>query len=234
MIKHWKVLSTIMLATLLATACGSEEVDKKGGGSDQTGYETPIENDSKEVINDEIISTDLQFSDGYYTFSLKNITDKNVDLTFSSTQEYEYQIKDSNDNVVYTYSMDKMFGQQIVEKTLTAGEEFLINVDVDVFSTLEAGTYVLEIWSMALEAENLSSKIDITLEEVASNIEGTFVGQIDNNSVEIIDADGNPKAYRLTASSKEFISSLKTDEKVSYSYFKQNGQLFLTMINVIQ
>ncbi|WNF38668.1 BsuPI-related putative proteinase inhibitor [Bacillaceae bacterium IKA-2] len=233
MIKHWKILSTFLLATILTTACGSGEIDKKVGGDNQTGYETPIENDS-EIINDEVISSVLEFSDGFYTFTLKNISEKDIDLTFSSTQEYEYQIKDDTGNVVYTYSMDKMFGQMMVEKTLTAGEEISINVDVDIFSSLEAGTYTLEIWSVALEAENLSSKVDIIIEEAASNIEGEYVGKIDSNSIEIIDADGNPKAYRLTASTNEFISSLKTGEKVSYSYFKQNDQLFLTMITSIQ
>lgn len=196
MMKHWKIFSTILLATILTTACGSGKIDKKVGGDNQTGYETPIENDS-EVINEDIISTELDFSDGFYTFTLKNISDKDVDLTFSSTQEYEYQIKDDTGNVVYTYSMDKMFGQMIVEKTLTAGEEYRIDVDVDIFSSLEAGTYTLEVWLVALETENLSSKIDITLEETASNIEGEYVGQIDNNSVENTDLDGNPKAYPI-------------------------------------
>ncbi|QOY35527.1 BsuPI-related putative proteinase inhibitor [Anaerobacillus isosaccharinicus] len=232
--KHWKVLSAITLATLITAACGSNDVDQKVGGDNQTGYETPDENDSKEVINEEDVSADLQFSDGYYTFTLKNTSDKNIDFTFSSTQEYEYQIKDQSDNVVYTFSMDKMFGQQVVEKTLASGESEVINVDVNVFSSLQPGTYTLEIWSMALEAENLSSKIEFTLDEVANNLEGTYVGQIDNNSVEIIDEDGNPKAFRLTGFTNEFITSLEAEEKVNYSYYKQNEQLFLTAIHSAQ
>ncbi|MCT8138341.1 hypothetical protein H1D32_11620 [Anaerobacillus sp. CMMVII] len=190
--KYWKVLSAIALATILVTACGSGEVDQKTGSGDQTGYETPSEKDGNEVvINKDVVSTHLQFSDGYYTFSLENVTDKDVDLTFSSSQEYEYQIKDASGSAVYTYSMDKMFLQQIIEKTLTPTEGYVINVDVEAFSTLQPGTYTLEIWSVALEADGLSEEIEFTLEEVGNNIEGTFVGQIDNNSVEIIDAKGS-------------------------------------------
>lgn len=232
--KHWKILSAITLATIITAACGSGEVDQKVGGDDKTGYETPNDNENKEVITTEVVSTDLQFSDGFYTFTLKNNSDQDVDLTFSSSQEYEFQIKDSSGTIIYTYSMDKMFLQQIVEKKLTPGEEYVMSVDVEAFSSLEAGTYTLEIWSMAKEAEGLSSKVEVTLEEVGSNIEGSYVGQIDNNSVEIIDADGNPKAFRLTASSKDFIELLETDTKISYSFYKKDGQLFLTVINPIQ
>jgi hypothetical protein len=231
--KHWKVLSAITLATILATACGSGEVEQKVGGGDQTGYETPGE-DEKEVINDEVVKTDLQFSDGYYTFTMTNTSDKDIVLTIPSSQEYEYQLKDKAGEVVYTYSMDKMFLLMISEKTIAAGESYQMNIDVEIFPTLQADTYILEVWSMATEAENLSAKMEITLEEVGENVEGEYVGQIDNNSVEIIDADGNPKAYRLTASSQELVEFLETDAKVSYSYFKQNEQLFLTTIHSLQ
>jgi hypothetical protein len=231
--KHWKVLSAITLATILATACGSGEVEKKVGGGDQTGYETPGESE-KEVINDEVVTTDLQFSDGYYTFTLTNTSDKDIILTTTSSQEYEYQLKDKTGEVVYTYSMDKMFLQMMGEKTIAAGESYQMNIDVEIFPTLQADTYILEVWSMATEAENLSAKMEITLEEVGNNVEGEYVGQIDSNSVEIIDADGNPKAYRLTASSQELVEFLETDAKVSYSYFKQNDQLFLTTIHSFQ
>ncbi len=226
--KHWKLLSALTLATLLATACGSNEVEKTVGGSDETGYETPSD---KEISSDELIETHLQFSDGSYTFSLENVSGKELELTFSSTQEYEYQIKDSLGNLIYTYSMDKMFGQQIVEKTLAPNESYLIYVDVDILSSLQAETYTLEIWSVAQQIQDVKTEIEITLEEVASGVEGTYVGQIDNNSVEIIDSEGNPKAYRLTGITGEFIGSLEKDETVIYSYYKKNGQLFLTMIH---
>ncbi|WP_161568152.1 BsuPI-related putative proteinase inhibitor [Anaerobacillus alkaliphilus] len=229
--KHWKLLSALTLATLLATACGSNEVEKKVGGSDQTGYETPSENTDKETVSEDLVSTDIQFSDGYYTFTLKNETDKDLELTFSSSQEYEYHIKDSQGNIIYTYSMDKMFMQQIVEKTLAPGETYTMNVDVDILSSLQAETYTLEIWSMADKAQDVKTEIEFTLEEVATSLEGTYVGQIDNNSVEIKDSNGNPKAYRLTGITNEFISSLEAEDTVIYSYYKKNGQLFLTMIH---
>ncbi|WP_261178499.1 hypothetical protein [Anaerobacillus sp. CMMVII] len=41
-------------------------------------------------------------------------------------------------------------------------------------------------------------------------------------------------AFRLTASSKDLIEFLEADSTVTYSYYQQNGQLFLTMIHGIQ
>lgn len=229
--KHWKILSAISLGTFLA-ACGSSgEVDQKiGGGNDQTGYETPAENEKVDIINEEKVGADLQFVDGYFTFTLKNKSGEPIEFVFPSTQKYEYQIKDSLGNLIYTFSMDKMFGMQMVEQTLAPDEVYVMNLDVDIITSLQAETYTIEVWSVANDTD-LRDEMEFTLEEVAHNLEGTYVGQIDSNSVEIIDANGNPKAYRLTGTTNEFITSLETNDEINYSFYKKNGQLFLTMIH---
>lgn len=237
--KYWKVLSSITLAALLMTACGTggDGEETKGGGSDQSGYETPTDNqdeNNKDAVTEEQVSAEVQKIDGNYTFTLKNISVEAVDLSFSSTQEYEYHLYDEAGNHIYTYSMDKMFGEMFMEKTLSPNEEYTINVDVEVLSTLESGTYQLKIWSVALESDGLDAKMEITIDEAATQMSGTYSGQIDNNSVEIIDADGVANAYRLSDNVREFVEALKGDENIAYSYFEQDGQLILTMIDVVE
>ncbi len=160
--KYWTVFLALPLTTFFLTACNTVETDQNK--IEQPNFQTPSENENdhnKEVI-EAAISTDIQFSADNYTFKLKNISDKSVTLTYNSTQEYEYQIKDQTGNVVYTYSSDKMFGQMIVSKTLAPSEEYQMNVNTDYFSELEPGTYTLEIWSMAQGLANLKTSITFT------------------------------------------------------------------------
>ncbi|MGG3504685.1 hypothetical protein ABES58_04285 [Paenibacillus lautus] len=69
---------------------------------------------------------------------------------------------------------------------------------------------------------------------------GTYVGQIDNNSVEIETADG-PSAFRLGVGMDQVISKLQGDESVSYEYWEQPiegeeelKQLILTKLTVVE
>jgi hypothetical protein len=60
--------------------------------------------------------------------------------------------------------------------------------------------------------------------------EGTYVGQIDNNSVEI-EINGKATAYRLSEEVKASIEDLNSGAKVKFTYFKnKNGQLVITSI----
>lgn len=235
--KYWKVLSSVTLAAMLMAACGTaNQVDNNNGngGTEQPGSETPAD-DQKDIAYEEVLSPSIELKDGKYLFTLTNTSDENVDLSFSSTQEYEYMIYDKDGNHLYTYSMDKMFGEMFVEKTLAPGEEYVMEVDVAYFSNLEKGTYKLEIWSSALESDQLRAEMEFSIDEKAIiDAEGSYVGQIDNNSIEIIDSNGDPKAYRLTDETRLAISTLEKDQKVKFSYYEQAGQLVLESIEGIE
>lgn len=160
--KQWKWIVCISIASILLVGCGTSGASDPANGGSETAEEVP--KDTKDVVTKEHVSTELQNEEGKYIFTLKNITDHNVHLSFSSSQEYEYKIFDSEGEHIYTYSMDKIFLMATSEKTLAPGEEFVMDVDVEVLSTLEKGTYTLEIWSIALESEGLESEIEIIID----------------------------------------------------------------------
>jgi len=57
--------------------------------------------------------------------------------------------------------------------------------------------------------------------------QGTYVGEIDGNSVEII-VDGQPNAFRHEGRYREILDNLKENDKLSISYFEnEHGQLIL-------
>ncbi|OIJ15585.1 hypothetical protein BKP35_00915 [Anaerobacillus arseniciselenatis] len=166
--KLWLILLIGMIAAMTISGCGTadEQIDNNVGGNIDTGYETSTDNgEDKDEIANEMLSTTIQLKDGDYIFSLKNNSDKEIELTFSSSQEYEYVINDSEGNHIYTYSMDKMFAMMMKMKTLAPEEEYNINIDVkEVLATLEKGVYTLEIWPVAAETEGLTSTIEIVVD----------------------------------------------------------------------
>ena len=166
--KLWLTLLIGMIAALTISGCGTgdESIDNNVGGSIDTGYENTNNNgEGQDDIASEKLSTNIQLNDGDYIFSLKNNSDKEIELIFSSSQEYEYVINDSEGNHIYTYSTDKMFAMMMKMKTLAPGETYNITIDIEgVLATLDKGVYTLEIWPVAAETEGLTSTIEIVVD----------------------------------------------------------------------
>lgn len=229
-----KIILCLVSAIFFITACGTS--DRVSDSPARPGDDTNVADSENRQINEnavssEIISTEFEFMDGNFTFSLKNVSDKGVTLTFSNLQEYEYVIKDQAGNHLYTYSMDKMFGEAFVEITLSPTEEHSITVDINsILSTLNPDSYTIEIWSVANEADGLSSIMEIEIEASTENSIGSYVGEIDRSSVEIIDKSDTPNAYRLTNNVVDMIALIEPNTSVTFSFYEMNGQRFLTMI----
>jgi len=78
-------------------------------------------------------------------------------------------------------------------------------------------------------------------EKVVLEKEGTYVGLIDSNSIEIV-VDGEPKAFRLTEEIRDYFNSssssfkdFKKDDSIKLYYYEDmtTEQLFLTNLNKI-
>lgn len=175
--KYWKILSSVTLAALLVTACGTADSDEKdvAGGSPDTGYEEPVEENPAEetpdgepeisIIEEDSIAVALEAkenADMKYLFKLVNTTDKDIELTFASLQEFDYIIKTQAGEKVFQYSDDMAFGEALVEKTIKANDTLVMEVDLtEVIPTLESGLYSLEIWSSARESDGLRTEINL-------------------------------------------------------------------------
>ncbi|OIJ11571.1 hypothetical protein BKP35_11545 [Anaerobacillus arseniciselenatis] len=238
--KFFKVLSSVTLATLIIAACGTADDNENVGGSPDTGYE----DSNGDVIYDGDLAMDLIANENgavTYEFQLTNQTEEDIDLTFSSLQEYDYILKDEEGTTVFQYSDGRMFGEAFVEKTIEVNETYAVEVDLsDASQALEDGTYTLEVWSVANELDGVRSSKEVTLlQETGTNGEavitetGTFVGQIDNNSVEFTDVGGEPRAFRLTEEVREFLDVVQENDAIIYSYYEnEDGQLILTEVIV--
>ncbi|MFN7250410.1 MAG: BsuPI-related putative proteinase inhibitor [Anaerobacillus sp.] len=238
--RYWKVLSSIAVAALLMTACGTADIKEKEvvGGSPDTGYEEPVDKEVT-VIEEDAIAVELiaKENGSKYLFKLVNTTEKDIELTFSSLQEFDFIIKAQDGTKVYQYSDEMMFGEAFVEKTLAANGELVFDVDLtEVIPMLESGMYSLEIWSSARESDGLRTEIEIVTDKDSKagvkTETATLNGLIDSNSVEMTDAAGNITVYRLTDEVKVYINDIPEEEPVIINFYEDNGQFFITSIIV--
>lgn len=165
--KYLFSLLLLIFAAMTLTGCGTTDEKTNNNVSGDTGYENntndPKEND--EAVNEDAdLTLDLNVEDGKYLLSLKNISEEDVELTFTSSQQYEYVILDSKGEHLYTYSADKAFAMMMMMETLAPGEELVVELDMEeVFATLESGNYILEAWFVALESEGLKQQIEMSI-----------------------------------------------------------------------
>lgn len=144
------MITAFLFASLVGcgTTDNSKNENSNGGGS---GEEMNIS------INK---ITDLQ-----YQLSIQNNQEKEEKITFPSSQDFDYFIKDNDGTIVYTYSADKMFAATVEEEVLAPGEKLEYELDLsEALSYIEPGDYVLEAWITATEIDENKVETDFSYE----------------------------------------------------------------------
>lgn len=232
--KMLKIISTTVIAIALA-GCGTA-----ANTSEKENTNTGSGNENSGIVAGSIVpSLTEQETDGdyHYLFQLKNDKTEDVTLTMNSSMFFDYQLIDSTGTVVYKDSDNKMYTQMLQEKTLKPGE--LLEMEFDAtegLSTLPAGTYTLEAWSTANEAEDWKATIEVTWDGNKKDTESTggklvveeatvtYVGRQDVNSIEVTNEQNEPEAMRLSDVAKPFFDELEEGTKITISYVIIDGQ----------
>lgn len=94
-------------------------------------------------------------STGKYTYSVKNQTEHEVKLEFTSSQRYDFAVKNSKGETVYLYSSVASFAQVMEEVIVKQGESLSYEIDVNGLG-LEKGEYTLEVWLTPKEGKSSS------------------------------------------------------------------------------
>jgi hypothetical protein len=81
-----------------------------------------------------------------FTYEVRNTGEQDIELVYSTSQPYEYEIYKKTGELVYRFSDGKVFTQAIREKLLPAGKSLSITVSLP---KLESGEYTLIIWIAA-------------------------------------------------------------------------------------
>lgn len=226
--KMLKILSTTVIAIALAgcgTAADTTEDENTNTGS---------ENENNGIVAGSIVPTLTKDVNGnhQYVFQLKNDKAEDVTLTMNSSMFFDYRLIDSEGTVVYQDSNNKMYTQMLQEKTLKPGEILEMEIDAtEGLSTLPAGTYTLEAWSTANEAEDWKASTKVIwngqVKDGSSSTNGklkveeatvTYVGLQDLNSIEVTNEQNEPEAMRLSEVVKPDFEDLIEGTKITISY----------------
>jgi hypothetical protein len=158
-LKRTNVLSVILLIICIVLAisgCG-----KMDSSNQSEGREEPVMGDGKQnqdnkrpedgqngivagSIESSIQMQEPQNEKGIlFRYELKNQTEKEKVFQFSTSQKFDYVIKDKNGKIVYQYSKNHMFMQVLSSLKLKQADTFKQDILV---KDLETGTYELEVW----------------------------------------------------------------------------------------
>ncbi|RDU38868.1 hypothetical protein DRW41_04740 [Neobacillus piezotolerans] len=222
----FKTAAVVLLAIGVA-ACGSKDEgsEKKAvntGGSVNKEVPANPEEALDASLNQESGSKD----DLKYKLTLKNKSDKEVVLEHGTSQFFDYNIKDSSGNVVYTFSQDKMFTQALTEKKVNPSDSLEVEVDAsEGFKGLEKGQYTLEVWPVAKGTQELKTvtTVDwpgdskaVSKEPVTEDV--TYVGLADNHTIEVTDKNGEAISLQIDETIFKQLENTEPDQELTVTY----------------
>lgn len=209
----WFLLLAIPLFIL--ASCGSSKTESTPGSN-------PVE---------EHLSTRLDLTaDGEGTFTIKNESSDEVVLEMSSGQQIEFQLLNKANTVIYTYSANKLFIQEIQEKKLQPSEEWKIPLNLkEELVGVPSGSYTLVVWSTAEGLNEQKEKIAYELltspgKLVVQTQEVTFTGLVDSHSIEVKNLDEGTEVMQLSEVAMPQFEKLEEGTQLIIEYVEENGQ----------
>ena len=151
MLKRIMALLAVLFAAGLTAACGMsveqgeesgvEEVNK---GSQGTGGNAG-ENPGQGIVAGELEPSLTQKENGEFVYTVKNQTEKEVTLEFTSSQRYDYAVKNDKGETLYLYSSAAAFLQVLGTETMVQGEELSYTFEIPPGGYEGEGS-TIEVW----------------------------------------------------------------------------------------
>lgn len=134
-----KLSIIILLLGVFVSGCGTENrvandepVSSTGGGG-------------QGIVAGEMAASMTEGSPLIFEYELKNQTEQEVTLKFTSSQRYDFSVKTKDGQEVYLFSSTAAFLQALGEVKIKQGETMTYVFDVKDLS-LEKGEYTLTVW----------------------------------------------------------------------------------------
>ncbi|MEW8969894.1 MAG: BsuPI-related putative proteinase inhibitor [Mesobacillus sp.] len=125
----------IVLMGLLVTGCGNGN-QVSNNDEDQGGAG---------IVAGEMAASLAEENPLIFQYEVKNQTEKEVTLEFTSSQRYDYSVKTKDGKEVFLFSSVASFLQALGEEKVKQGEAMSYEIDLHELS-LEKGDYVLSVW----------------------------------------------------------------------------------------
>lgn len=148
-----KKLWMILLLGLLITGCGTgnqvSNTDEDQGGAG--------------IVAGEMAASLKEESPLIFQYEVKNQTEEEVILEFTSSQRYDYSVKTKDGEEVFLFSSVAAFLQALGEERVKQGESLTYKIDLNELS-LEKGEYTLTVWMTPKGGQKYEVSMDFTTE----------------------------------------------------------------------
>ncbi|WP_205207759.1 BsuPI-related putative proteinase inhibitor [Bacillus sp. P14.5] len=155
MIKRFLTFMMVLFMMSMTAACGMsvEQGEDSGVEEVENGMQNDGENseeDTKQDGGQGIVAGEIEPSitkneNGKFVYTVKNQTEKEVTFEFTSSQRYDYAVKDASGETVFLYSSAAAFMQVLGTETLAQGEELTYTIELPPGEDFKDAT-TLEVW----------------------------------------------------------------------------------------
>ncbi|MET0960022.1 MAG: BsuPI-related putative proteinase inhibitor, partial [Psychrobacillus psychrotolerans] len=132
--------------------------------------------------------------------------------------------------IIYTYSANKLFMQEMQEKKLQPHEEWTIPLNLkEELVEVPPGPYTLTVWSTAKGLNDQKEKVVYELltspgKLVVQTQEITFTGLVDTHSIEVKNLDGQTEVMQLSEVAMPQFENVEEGTHLIIEYVEENGQ----------
>ena len=141
--KKWTLSSLLLFLFLSACGTGSTNPDEQTPTMGN-GEENKVIIENPENVSEADLKSTVAFHAGTFIFTIENDTGTDVDIVFSSGQEFDYVVHDSSGAKVKQLSEGMMYTQAIRETLLAAGDSLTYKVPMEeVTDDLPNGAYTI-------------------------------------------------------------------------------------------
>lgn len=148
-----KKLLMVLLMGLLVTGCGTEN-QVSNNDQDQGGAG---------IVAGEMAASLTEESPLIFQYEVKNQTEEEVVLEFTSSQRYDYSVKTKDGKEVFLFSSVASFLQALGEETVKQGESLTYDIDLHELN-LEKGDYILTAWMTPKDGKKYEVSKEFTVE----------------------------------------------------------------------
>ncbi|GAB3794110.1 BsuPI-related putative proteinase inhibitor [Virgibacillus kimchii] len=154
--------------TFILAACADETSTENGtdeNGSGENEEESTGE-EAAEISKDGLVyaltPVSVSAENTVYEFTITNESDEEKELSFNTSQRYEYELRDQDQELVKRFSDGMAFMQVLEDIDLPAGESLSYELKLP---ELEPGEYTLTAYSVAKSLSGNQVNVTFTVDE---------------------------------------------------------------------
>lgn len=151
-----KTFVFLLLLSFLGGCGGEREVEQVSS----SGKEEEVNVD---IVEEAVLAEINKVSPLSFQYKVKNESEKDLTLDFTSSQRFDYSINTLSGEEVFLFSSVSSFLQVVGKEVLSPGGELVYDIDIKDVG-LSKGTYILTVWMTPTTGKAYRTSINFSVE----------------------------------------------------------------------